>query len=67
LRRKCFLKHVWKRKKEGTRWRERRCKQLLDKLKEKKEYWNLKRGIGLWSTRFKKKLWTCRKRDYVVN
>jgi hypothetical protein len=47
LRRKCLIKQVIERKverklevKKGER---RRCKQLLNDLKEKREYWKLKR------------------------
>jgi hypothetical protein len=42
LCRNCFLKHVLEGKKERTRVRGRRLRQLLDELKEKKRYWNLK-------------------------
>jgi hypothetical protein len=46
LRRNCLLKHVIEGKLEGmiemTARRGRRCKQLLDDLKEKKRYWKLK-------------------------
>jgi hypothetical protein len=46
LRRNCLLKHVIEGTLEGRiemtgRW-ERRCKQLLDELKEKRRYWKLK-------------------------
>jgi hypothetical protein len=46
LRRNCLLKHVIEGKLEGRREmmgrRGRRCKQLLDYLKEKRRYWKLK-------------------------
>jgi hypothetical protein len=46
VRRNCLLKHVIEGKLEGriemTRRRGRRCKQLLDDLKEKRRYWKLK-------------------------
>jgi hypothetical protein len=46
LRRNCLLKHVIEGKLEGriemTVRRVRRRKQLLDDLKEKREYWKLK-------------------------
>jgi hypothetical protein len=46
LRRNCLLKHVIEGKLEGTiemmGRRGRRCKQLLDDLKEKRRYWKLK-------------------------
>jgi hypothetical protein len=59
LRRNCLLKHVIEGKLEGriemTGIRERRCKQLLDDLKEKRRYWKLKEEAlyrTLWRTRF---------------
>jgi hypothetical protein len=46
LRRNCLLKHVAEEKIEGnievTGRRGRRCKQLLDDLKETRGYWKLK-------------------------
>jgi hypothetical protein len=46
LRRNCLLKHVIEEMLEGriemTGRRGRRCKQLLDDLKEKRRYWKLK-------------------------
>jgi hypothetical protein len=46
LRRDCLLKHVIEGKLKGrtemTGRRGRRCKQLLDDLKEKRRYWKLK-------------------------
>jgi hypothetical protein len=68
LRRSCLLKHVIERKIEGrievSGRQGRRCKLLLDDLKETKGYWKWKdealdRKLRLW-----KRLWTCRKRDY---
>jgi len=48
---------------EVTRRRGRKHKQLLDDLKEKRSYWNLNcLEDSLW-----KRLWTCRKTEYVVN
>jgi hypothetical protein len=45
-RRNCLLKHVIEgkieEKVEGVRRRGRRCKQLLDDVKEKRRYWKLK-------------------------
>jgi hypothetical protein len=59
LRRNCLLKHVIEGKVEGriemTGRRGRRCKQLLDDLKEKRRYWILKEEAldrTLWRTRF---------------
>jgi hypothetical protein len=59
LRRNCLLKHVIEGKLEGrieiTGRRERRCKQLLDDLKEKRRYWKLKEEAldrTMWRTRF---------------
>jgi len=42
FRRNLLLKHIIEVKVEGTR-RRRRRKQLLDDVKEKKRYWNLRR------------------------
>jgi len=42
LPRNCLLKHIIEGKIEGTGRRGRRCKQLLDDLKEKKRYCSLK-------------------------
>jgi hypothetical protein len=46
LHRNCFLKHAIEGKIEGriewTGRRGRRCKQLLDDLKDKRRYWKLK-------------------------
>jgi hypothetical protein len=42
LRRNRLLKYVIEGKMEGTGRRTRRRKQLLDDLKEKRSYWNLK-------------------------
>jgi len=46
LRRNCLLKHVIEGNVEGriqvTERRGRRCKQLLDNLKEKTGYWKLR-------------------------
>jgi hypothetical protein len=59
LRRNCLLKHVIEGKLEGrievAGRRERRSKQLLGDLKEKKEYCKLKEEAldrNLWRTRF---------------
>jgi hypothetical protein len=59
LRRNCLLKHVTEGKLEGriemTGRRGRRCKQVLDDLKEKRRYWKLKVEAldrTLWRTRF---------------
>jgi hypothetical protein len=46
LHRNCLLKHMIEGKLEGRREmtgrRGRRCKQILDDLKEKRRYWKLK-------------------------
>jgi hypothetical protein len=42
LHRNCPLQHVAERKIEGMGKRRRRSKKLLDDLKEKISYWNLK-------------------------
>jgi len=59
LHRKCLLKHVIDGKLEGRievmGRRERRCKQLLDDLKEKRGYCKLRKEAldrTLWRTRF---------------
>jgi hypothetical protein len=59
LRRNCLLKHViegkLQRRKEMTSRRGRRRKQLLDDLKEKSRYWELKEEAldrPLWGSRF---------------
>jgi hypothetical protein len=59
LRRNRLLKHVIEGKLEGriemTGRRGRRCKQLLDNLKEKRRYWKLKekaRDRTQWRSRF---------------
>jgi len=69
LRRNCPLKHVPEGKIEETGIRARRCKQLLDDLKEKRRYYNLKQEVFdrsvenlLW-----KGLWTGRKADYALD
>jgi uncharacterized membrane protein YgaE (UPF0421/DUF939 family) len=74
LHRNCLLKHVIERKMEekleGARRRKRRRKQLLNCLKRKANILEIERG----STRSHsmenwlcKRLWTCRKTDYVIN
>jgi hypothetical protein len=59
LRRNCLLKHVIEGKLEGriemTGRRGRRCKKLLDDLKEEKRYWKLKEETldrTVWRTHF---------------
>jgi hypothetical protein len=55
LRRNCLLKHVIEGNIEGEGRRGRRCKQLLNDLREKKIYWNLKEETldrTHWRTRF---------------
>jgi hypothetical protein len=58
LRRNCLLKHIIERKIKETvevTGRGRRCKRLLDDLKETREYWKLKEEAldrTLWRTRF---------------
>jgi hypothetical protein len=44
LRRNWLLKQVIDGKVEGTGRRGKICKQLLDDLKEKRRYWNLKKN-----------------------
>ena len=64
----CLLKHGIEGKIEGrievTGRQGRRCKLLLDDLKERKGYWKLKDEALDLNLRFWKRLWTCRKRDY---
>jgi hypothetical protein len=55
LRRNCLLKHAIEGKVEGTGRRGNICKQLLDDLKAKLRYWNLKEEAldrTVWRTRF---------------
>jgi hypothetical protein len=59
LRRNCLVKHVFGAKIEGrvgvTERRERRRKQLLDDLEEKRGYWKLEEGTlrhSLWRIHF---------------
>jgi hypothetical protein len=59
LRRDCLVKHLTEGKIGGriemTGRRGRRCKQLLDDLREKKRYWKLKEEAldrTLWRARF---------------
>jgi hypothetical protein len=42
LHRNCLLTHITEGKAEGMGRRERRCKRLLDDLKQMRRYWNLK-------------------------
>jgi hypothetical protein len=49
--------------------RGRRCKHVLDAVKEKSGCWNLREETPdrtMWRTLWKR-LWTCRKTDYVMN
>jgi hypothetical protein len=55
--RNCLATHVMGENTYGKRRREKRCKQLLDELKEKKRYCN-----SLW-----KMLCNCRKTDYIMD
>jgi hypothetical protein len=55
LSRNCLLKHLNEGKIEGTGRRGRRRLQLLDDLKEKRRYWNLKEetlDYIIWRARF---------------
>jgi hypothetical protein len=55
LRRNCLLSHIIEGKIIGTRRRGRRCKQLLDDLKEARRYRKLKEEAkvrALWRTQF---------------
>jgi hypothetical protein len=55
LRRNCLLKHVDEREIEWTGKRERRCRQLLDDLKNNRRYCNMKNEhlhSIVWRTRF---------------
>ena len=68
LHRNCLLQLVIERKRNETRGRGRRRKQILDDLEEKRRYWKLRKRTGsyclensLWTT-----LGTCRKTDYVM-
>ena len=64
----CVQKHIIEGKIEETGRQERWRNQLLDDLKETKNHWQLKeealnRTVG---NSFRKRLWTCRKTDYVM-
>jgi len=53
--RNCLVKHVFEGRIELKGRRRRRCKKLLDDLKERTGYWKLKEGapyLTLWRTRF---------------
>jgi hypothetical protein len=56
-RRKCFLKDVIEGNLEGKGREGGRHKQLLDDLKETRQYWKLKQENLLWE-----RLWTCPKK-----
>jgi len=71
LRRNCLLQRVIEGKIKGrievTGRRGRRRKKLLDGLKERRGYSHLKEEAldrSMWTDRFGKRLWTCRKTDY---
>ena len=71
LRRNCLLKYIIEGKIAGrievTGRTRRISKHLLDDLKEKIGYWKLKEeylGRHEWTTRFWKRLCTCRNADY---
>jgi hypothetical protein len=55
---------------EVTRRRGRRCKKLLDDLKDRRGYSHLKEESldrTMWRNRFGKRLWTCRQTEYWMN
>ena len=52
FRRNCLLKYVIEEKIEVTGRRGRRRKQLLDYLKETKEYWKMEKDTGFVGTAF---------------
>jgi hypothetical protein len=74
LRGNCFLKHVTEGKLERnlqtTGRRGRRCNQVLETLKEKRTYWELKRKHWL-ALSVENSLWNslqaCRKTDFIMN
>ena len=48
----------------------KRCKQLLDELKETREYWKLEEEAidrTLWENRFGRGYGTCRKTNFRMN
>jgi hypothetical protein len=74
LCRNCLLKHVTEgkldRRIQMTRRQGRRCKQVLDDLKEKSRYWKLiKEALEctMWENSVWKRLQTCHKTDYRMN
>ena len=71
LRRNCLLKQVIEGKIKGemevTRIRGRRCRKLLDDLKDRRGYSYLKEealGRTMWRESFWRKFWTCRQTEY---
>jgi len=53
---------------EVTGRQERRCRKLLDDLKERRGYSHLKEEAldrTMWRARFGRRFWTCRKTDYL--
>jgi len=65
----CFVKHFIEGKIEGSRRRERRRKQLLGVIQETERHWKLKQEAlesTVWENVFWKRLWTCRKTDYMT-
>jgi hypothetical protein len=57
LHRNCLLSQIIEETIIGTRRRRRRCKQLLDDLKEARRYWKLKEEAQdrtLWRTQFER-------------
>ena len=71
LRRNCLLQRVIGGKiKEGIEVKSRRgrkCRKLLDDLKERREYSRLKEEAqdrAVWRAGFGRGFWTCRKTDY---
>ena len=70
LYRNCLLKHVIEGKIEVKERRGRICKQLLDDVKETREYWALIGEVLVrtqWCNSLLKRLWTCRKANYSMN
>ena len=71
LRRNCLLQQVIEGNIKGqievTRRRGRKRKKLLDDLKDRRGYCQLKEDAldrTVWRNRFEQRLWTCRLTDY---
>jgi hypothetical protein len=70
LHRNCLLSHIIEGKIIGTRRQGRRCKQLLNDLKEARRYWKLKEEAQdrtLWRTQFRRGYGPVTRQTYYLN